>query len=64
MEAKPHLPVYHRTPNKFSHYTEEDYVTPSGNFSAIIKVAHFKNKNDECCTATAQVSWVTKGNKR
>lgn len=56
---KPYLPVYHRPPNKFSHYEEVDFVDRAGN-KAILRMAHFLNKHGEKNEAVAQVKWLDK----
>jgi hypothetical protein len=54
-----YLPIFYRSPNKFSHYEKEKYTTKSG-IKATLNVAHYFDKNGKPSTMIAQVIWDIK----
>ena len=56
-ESKPFIPIYHRDPNKFSHYENVDFTDRIGN-RAILRMAHFFNKSGQKMEMVAQVKWI------
>jgi hypothetical protein len=58
-KTTPYLPIFHRQPNKFSHYEKERYATKSG-IKATLNVAHYFDKNGKPSTMIAQVIWDIK----
>lgn len=56
-QSSTYLPIYHRPQNKFKFYKEEDFSTKSG-IKAILKVAHYTDKNGKDSTMIAQVKWL------
>jgi hypothetical protein len=56
-KVQPYLPIYHRQPNKFSHYEKEDFTDKAGN-KAVLRIAHYFDKSGKPMTMVAQVIWI------
>ncbi|RLD79110.1 MAG: hypothetical protein DRJ15_10075 [Bacteroidetes bacterium] len=53
----PYIPIYHRSPNKFIGYHEEDFDDGCGH-RAIVVVANFKDKKGNDKEMVAYVRWI------
>jgi hypothetical protein len=53
---KPHIPVYHRPPNKFIRYEIKPFDDGAGH-TATLRIAVFKDKHGDTQEMVAQVIW-------
>lgn len=53
---KPYIPIYHRLPNRFSHYEERKFDDGAGH-TGTERIAIYFNKKGKRCEEVVQVIW-------